>query len=31
MKVDVNNTGACTVNVNSLGAKSIKMIDGTDP
>ncbi len=25
------NTGACTVNVNGLGAKSIKMDNGTDP
>lgn len=25
------NTGACTVNVNSLGAKSIKLTDGSDP
>jgi hypothetical protein len=25
------NTGACTVNVNSLGVKSIKMPDSTDP
>ena len=25
------NTGACTLNVNSLGAVSIKMLDGTDP
>lgn len=26
-----NNTGACTLNVNGLGAKSIKLMDGTDP
>lgn len=26
-----NNTGACTLNVNSLGAVSIKMPDGTNP
>lgn len=26
-----NNTGACTLNVNSLGAVAIKMPDGTDP
>lgn len=26
-----NNTGACTLNVNSLGAVAIKMLDGTDP
>jgi hypothetical protein len=26
-----NNTGACTVNVSTLGAKSIKLLDGTDP
>ena len=25
------NTGACTLNVNGLGAKSIKLLDGTDP
>lgn len=25
------NTGACTINPNSLGAKSIKLPDGTDP
>lgn len=25
------NTGACTINVNSLGAKSIKLLDGSDP
>jgi len=28
---DVANTGACTVNFNSLGAKSIKLMDGSDP
>ena len=28
---DVANTGACTINFNGLGAKSIKLIDGTDP
>lgn len=26
-----NNTGACTLNVNGLGAKSIKLLDGTNP
>jgi hypothetical protein len=26
-----NNTGACTLNVNSLGAKNIKLMDGNDP
>lgn len=26
-----SNTGACTLNVNSLGAVDIKMLDGTDP
>ena len=30
-KADVDNTGACTINFNSLGAKSIKMLDGSDP
>jgi hypothetical protein len=25
------NTGACSLNVNSLGARSIKMLDGSDP
>jgi len=30
-KADVANTGACTINFNSLGAKSIKMLDGSDP
>lgn len=29
-KADVANTGACTLNVNSLGAKTIKRPDGTD-
>jgi len=28
---DVVNTGACTVNFNSIGAKSIKFADGSDP
>ena len=28
---DVANTGACTINFNGLGAKSIKMVDGNDP
>jgi hypothetical protein len=28
---DVDNTGACTLNINSLGAKSIKLADGNDP
>ena len=26
-----DNTGACTLNVNAVGAKSIKLVDGTDP
>lgn len=26
-----DNTGACTLNVNELGVKSIKLIDGSDP
>jgi len=30
-KADVANTWACTINVNSLGAKSIKLIDWNDP
>lgn len=25
------NVGACTLNINALGAKSIKLLDGTDP
>lgn len=29
-KADVANTGACTIDIDTLGAKSIKMIDGTD-
>lgn len=28
---DVANTGACTINFNGIGAKSIKMVDGSDP
>lgn len=28
---DVANTGACTINFNGIGAKSIKMVDGNDP
>lgn len=28
---DVANTGACTLNVNTLGAKSIKLANGSDP
>ena len=28
---DVDNTGACTININSLGAKSIKLATGGDP
>lgn len=28
---DVANTGACTINFNSIGAKSIKIQDGNDP
>lgn len=31
IEADVANTGACTLNLNSLGAKDIKLIDGTDP
>lgn len=30
-KADVANTGACTLNINALGAKSIKLADGGDP
>lgn len=30
-KPNTSNTGAATLNVNALGAKSIKLIDGTDP
>lgn len=30
-QADVANTWACTINVNSLGAKSIKLIDWNDP
>lgn len=30
-KTDVANTGPCTININSLGAKSIKLIDWSDP
>ena len=30
-KSNAANTGACTLNVNSLGATSIKKLDGTDP
>ena len=30
-KADVANTGACSLDVNSLGAKSIKLDDGSDP
>jgi len=30
-KADVANTGACTLDVNSLGAKAIKLDDGSDP
>lgn len=30
-KADVANTGACTINVNGLGAKSIKLLDWNDP
>lgn len=29
--IQSDNTGACTLNVDSIGAKSIKMADGTDP
>lgn len=28
---DVANTGACTINFNTIGAADIKMMDGTDP
>lgn len=31
VKFTTANTGACTLNINSLGAKNIKLIDGTDP
>lgn len=31
VKFDTTNTGACSLNLNSLGAKSIKLIDGSDP
>ena len=30
-KADVANTGACTLNVNSLGAKALKLENGSDP
>ena len=30
-KADVANTGACSLNINSLGAKAIKTIAGADP
>jgi len=30
-KMSATSTGACTLNVNSLGARSIKLPDGTDP
>ena len=30
-RVNVTNTGASTLNVNSLGAKSLKQVDGSDP
>ena len=30
-KANTVNTGACTINVNSLGAKSIKLRDGSNP
>lgn len=30
-RVKNSNTGACTINVNSLGAKSIKNLDGSNP
>lgn len=30
-KADTANTGACTINVNGLGAKSIKNRNGSDP
>jgi hypothetical protein len=31
VKFDTVNTGACSLNLNSLGAKSIKLIGGSDP
>jgi len=31
IKVPATNTGACTLNLDSLGAKSIKLMDGSDP
>ncbi len=31
IEVHATNTGACTINVDSLGAKSIKIMNGTDP
>lgn len=31
LDADVTNTGACTVNIDSLGVKSIKLPSGTDP
>lgn len=31
MKVSATNTGACTVNVDGLGAKAVKIVNGTDP
>lgn len=31
MKAANTNTGACTLNANVLGAKNIKLVDGTDP
>lgn len=31
LKMPEINSGACTLNVNSLGARSIKRVDGTDP
>lgn len=31
VKPIANSTGAATINVNGLGAKSIKLVDGTDP
>ncbi|USK71774.1 hypothetical protein [Peribacillus asahii] len=30
LKINVDNTGASTINVNGLGAKAIKKVDGTD-
>lgn len=30
-KFTTTNTGACSININSLGAKSIKTLDGNDP